>query len=356
MTELVEKAAGKSPFRAGPLGKALLTPCWMPAFLRETEYANGYQLERSYRREFSYPRPDGAGKSTSSLFDRYARGDSTPCGKKRAWLKILAPGSDVLLESPLVELLEASITDGFYGSGHLVDLVPYLACKIVTITPTEDGDGCYVDPREITPRLLNDLCVQGDEYALACLLAMVSEYGWIDMPYDPDDLNHPEIHYLRQRQRVVIAACRCLVFFLTLPHFRPVRTALIALIRQRFLDVRSPPDHKLLLERYDFIGIAKVVEEIKHGALGKKVNHAQHQRRFYRELLAGAHGSHLVDLLSIPYATLDGTIRDPLSRPCYTPRVIELEIFRQHKRGQRQIHFGKRAKAILQSALGDYWV
>lgn len=328
----------------------------MPAFLQETEYANGYQLERAYRKEFSYSRPDGAGKSTSSLFDRYARGDSTPCGKKRTWLKTLAPCSDVLLESPLVELLEASTAEDFFGWVHLVDLAPYLTCKIVTITPSEDGEGNNVDLREITPRLLNDLCVQGDEYALACLLSMVSEYGWIDTPHDPDDLNHPENHYLHRRQRVVIAACHCLVFFLTLPHFRPVHTALVALIRQRFLDVRSPPDHKLLLERYDFIGIAKVVVETKHRVLGKKMHHAQHQRRFYRELLAGAHGSHVVDLLSVPYATLDGTIHDPLSRPCYTPRAIELEIFRQHKRGQRQIHFGKKAKAILQSALGDYWV
>lgn len=356
MTKLNEATAGQPPVRPGALRKALLTPCWIPAFLRETNYANGYQLERAYRREFSYPRPDGAGKSTSSLFDRYARGDSTPCGKKRAWLKKLAPCSDVLLESPLVELLEASIADGFFGSDHLFDLAPHLACKILTIMPFADGEGDEVTYRDITPRLLNDLCVQGDEYALACLLSMVSEYGWLDTPYDPDDLDHPEIHYLRRRQRVVIAACHCLVFFLTLPHFRPVRTTLIALIRQRFLDVRSPPDQKLLLERYDFIGIAKEVEEIKHRVLGKKIDHAKHQRRFYRDLLAGAHGSHMVELLSIPYSTLDGTIHDPLSRPCYTPRPIELEVFRPYKRGERQIHFGKKAKAILQSVLGGYWL
>lgn len=356
MTQLDEETAGQPPVRMGALGKALLTPCWMQAFLQETEHANGYQLERSYRQEFSYRRPDGAGKSTSSLFDRYARGDSMPCGKKRAWLKILAPHSDPLLESPLVELLEASTSDRFNGLAHLSEIAPHLACKILTITPGDEGEWNNVDFRNITPRLLNDLCVQGDEYALACLLAMLSEYGWLDARYDPDDLDYPEIHYLRQRQRVVIAACHCLVFFLTLPHCRPIRTALIALIRQRFLDVRSPADHDLLLERYDFIGIAKAVDEIKHRVLGKKVHHPKHQRRFYRELLAGVHGRRIVHLLSIPFENLDGMIDDRLTRPCYVPRAIELEIFRPHKRGQRQIHFGKKAKATLQRALGDYWV
>ena len=353
MTQFDEETA---PVRAGALGKVLLAPCWMQAFLQETGHANGYQLERGYRGEFSYRRPDGAGKSTSSLFDRYARGDSMPCGKKRAWLKTLAPKSDAFLESPLVELLEASTADDFVGWIHLVDLAPHLACKILTSTPSEDGEGNDIDLRDITPRLLNDLSVQGDEYALTCLLAMVSEYGWLDTPHDPNDLDQPEIHHLRRRQRIVIAACHCLVFFLTLPHFRPVRTVLVALIRQRFLDVRSPPDHVLLLERYDFIAIGEKVEQIKQRVLGKKMHHPQHQRRFYRELLAGAHGHRIVQLLSIPFECLDGMPHHPLARLCYVPRAIELEIFRPHMRGPRQIHFGKKAKATLQTELGDYWV
>jgi len=340
--------------------KVLSTVCWMEDVLKETQHRTGYGLEIAYRQEFTYPRPDGAGTSTSGLFDRYSRGDSAPCGAKLKWLGKLAPLSHRDITPILMEVMRQSTSVYFNACHYYRKLSPHIACKLYKLTEdvmvygAERGD--FYEFRPITHRLLTDLAVQGDEFSLACLLIMIAEERYLDTPCD--DIEDDDTEYLQRRQQIVVAACHCLVFLLTLPRYRPVRTALVARIRQRFLDIRRPSDKKLLLDRYDFIGIAEAVSALKADALasGKLNKTALSQRRFYRDVLAGNYGTHMADLLSVPFETSDGMIHDALSRECFTPRAIELEVFRERKGHRYQIHFGKKATAIMKAGLADYWV
>jgi hypothetical protein len=207
-----------------------------------------------------------------------------------------------------------------------------------------------------------DLATQGNEYSLAYLVSMIADRNRLDDDdvslFDDDDHESYVKEGLRERQRLVIAACHCLVFMLTLRKFRPICTALVARLRQCCLDERTHGETQLLLDRYDFISISEEIAVLQKAAYasGKLTSSAQSHRRFYRDIFAGLYGQDIIHLLHVPYKDRQGNIQDVLRRPVFKPRAIELEVFRQRRNEIFQIHFGAEATAILKADLGTYWV
>ncbi len=353
---MLPKSSKKEPDQDADVEKVLAVTIWMEEFLVETGKKTGYASEESYRKDRMRPRKDGAGKSTSGLFDRYARGDSSPKGWQLQWLFELAPKSSRRLSSVLLRVMRKPVTDSSDAYDKYIEISPHLSCKLfVEGYPDEDG---FIRDREITRRLLTDLIVQGSEHSLATLLIFIAQENYADEQYEYEDLDYDKESYLRRRQQLVLAACHCLVFLLTTGQFRPVRTALVARIRQRYLDLPGPPEKKLLLDRYDFIAIADAVSLLKTKALasGKLVKTAVSHRKFFRDVLAGEYGSDITQLMHVPFATPDGKSHDPLLRERFSPRPIELEVFRERKGVVRQLHFGSIARSILKAGLAGYWV
>jgi hypothetical protein len=95
--------------------KVLATVCCMQEVVFESGLSNGYQMETAHRSEFRYPRPHGAGTSTSSLFDRYMRGDSCPRGTNVKRLRDIAPKSFPLLQLVLWDVMRESRDSHFDG-------------------------------------------------------------------------------------------------------------------------------------------------------------------------------------------------------------------------------------------------